>query len=179
MTIRTFVLVLGCALLLAMVALAQNGQPINSPQIPDLVIANHILANEGVLDAYGHVSVRDERNPTHYLMSRSMPPLFVQAADIIEYDADSKPINDTRPLFNERFIHGEIYRLRPDVKAIVHFHAPEVVTFSVGNIPLRPMVHMAGFLPPDIPIWDIKTAAGITDMLVRNNDLGHSLAQAL
>src|SRR5438876_3991106 len=178
MTIRTFVLVLGCALLAA-VALAQNGQPINSPQIPDLVIANHILASEGVLDAYGHVSVRDERNPTHYLMSRSMPPLFVQAADIVEYDVDSKPVNDTRPLFNERFIHGEIYRIRPDVKAIVHFHAPEVVTFSVGNIPLRPMVHMAGFIVPDIPIFDIKKAAGITDMLVRNNELGHALAETL
>jgi ribulose-5-phosphate 4-epimerase/fuculose-1-phosphate aldolase len=176
---KIYLSVLGCALLLAVVALAQNGQPINSPQIPDLVIANHILANEGVLDAYGHVSVRDERNPTHYLMSRSMPPLFVQASDIVEYDADSKPINDTRPLFNERFIHGEIYRLRPDVKAIVHFHAPEVVTFSVGNIPLRPMVHMAGFLPQDIPIFDIKKAAGITDMLVRNNDLGKMLAETL
>jgi HCOMODA/2-hydroxy-3-carboxy-muconic semialdehyde decarboxylase len=176
---KIYLSVLGCALLLAVVALAQNGQPINSPQIPDLVIANHILANEGVLDAYGHVSVRDERNPTHYLMSRSMPPLFVQASDIVEYDADSKPINDTRPLFNERFIHGEIYRLRPDVKAIVHFHAPEVVTFSVGNIPLRPMVHMAGFLPQDIPIFDIKKAAGITDMLVRNNDLGKMLAERL
>jgi HCOMODA/2-hydroxy-3-carboxy-muconic semialdehyde decarboxylase len=176
---KIYISVIACALLLAIVALAQNGQPINSPQIPDLVIANHILANEGVLDAYGHVSVRDERNPTHYLMSRSMPPLFVQASDIVEYDADSKPINDTRPLFNERFIHGEIYRLRPDVKAIVHFHAPEVVTFSVGNIPLRPMVHMAGFIVPDIPIWDIRKAAGLTDMLVRNNELGHSLAQTL
>ena len=176
---KIYLYVLGCALLLAIVALAQNGQTINSPQIPDLVTANHILASEGVLDAYGHVSVRDERNPTHYLMSRSMPPLFVQASDIIEYDADSKPINDTRPLFNERFIHGEIYRLRPDVKAIVHFHAPDVVTFSVGNIPLRPMVHMAGFIAPNIPIWDIKKAAGITDMLVRNNDLGHSLAETL
>lgn len=170
---------LACALLLTAAALAQNGQPINSAQIPDLVIANHILANEGVLDAYGHVSVRDERNPGHYLMSRSMPPLFVQASDIIEYDADSKPINDTRPLFNERFIHGEIYRLRPDVKAVVHFHAPDVVTFSVGNIPLRPMLHMAGFIVPNIPVWDIRTSAGITDMLVRNNELGHSLAQAL
>src|SRR5437870_336903 len=176
---KIYLYVLGCALLLAIVALAQNGQTINSPQIPDLVIANHILASEGVLDAYGHVSVRDERNPTHYLMSRSMPPLFVQASDIVEYDVDSKPVNDTRPLFNERFIHGEIYRIRPDVKAIVHFHAPEVVTFSVGNIPLRPMVHMAGFIVPDIPIFDIKKAAGITDMLVRNNELGAKLAQTL
>src|SRR5437870_11176902 len=176
---KIYLYVLGCALLLAIVALAQNGQAINSPQIPDLVTANHILANEGVLDAYGHVSVRDEKNPSHYLMSRSMPPLFVQAGDIVEYDADSKPINDTRPLFNERFIHGEIYRLRPDVKAVVHFHAPDVVAFSVGNIPLRPMVHMAGFIVPNIPIFDIRKSAGITDMLVRNNELGHSLAEAV
>jgi ribulose-5-phosphate 4-epimerase/fuculose-1-phosphate aldolase len=171
--------ILLCVLLLALVGLAQTGKPIDSAQIPDLVTANHILAAEGVLDAYGHVSVRDERNPNHYLMSRSMPPLFVQASDIVEYDADSKPINDTRPLFNERFIHGEIYRIRPDVKAVVHFHAPEVVTFSVGNIPLRPMIHMAGFIVPDIPIFDIRKAAGITDMLVRNNELGANLAQTL
>src|SRR5437868_11362135 len=177
---KTLIAFIGCAVLLAAVALAgQNGKPLDSPQIRDLVTANHILANEGVLDAYGDVSVRSEKDPSHYLMSRSMPPLFVQAGDIIEYDADSKPLNDTRPLFNERFIHGEIYRLRPDVKAVVHFHAPDVVTFSVGNVPLKPMVHMAGFIVPGIPIWDIRKSAGITDMLVRNNELGHSLAEAL
>src|SRR6266700_8225467 len=115
MTIRTFVLVLGCALLLAMVALAQNGQPINSPQIPDLVIANHILANEGVLDAYGHVSVRDERNPAHFFLARGLPPSVVTAADIAEYDQDSKPVPDSQNAgYTERFIHGEIYRARPD-----------------------------------------------------------------
>src|ERR1051326_6972838 len=172
---KTLIAFVGCALLLAAVVLGgQNGKTLDSPQIPDLVTANHILANEGVLDAYGHVSVRDEKNPTHYLMSRSMPPLFVQAGDIIEYDADSKPLNDTRPLFNERFIHGEIYRLRPGVKGIRHFPAPDLVPFSVGNGPLKPMVHMAGFIVPGIPIWDIKKAAGITDMLVRNNDRGLS-----
>ena len=177
---KTLIAFIGCAVLLAAVALAgQNGKPLDSPQIPDLVTANHILANEGILDAYGHVSVRSEKDPSHYLMSRSMPPLFVQAGDIIEYDADSKPLNDTRPLFNERFIHGEIYRLRPDVKAVVHFHAPDVVTFSVGNVPLKPMVHMAGFIVPGIPIWDIRKSAGITDMLVRNNELGHALAETL
>ena len=175
-----YTLVFGC-LLVAAITFAQNGQVGAPPseQLPELVLANHILSDQGVLDAYGHVSIRDTRNPNHFFMSRSMPPAFVAAADIIEYDLDGKAVSDQRQSFNERFIHGEIYKQRPDVKSVVHFHAPELVSFSVGNVPLRPMIHMAGFLPPVIPIFEIRKAGGMTDMLVRNNELGKALAETV
>ena len=175
-----YTFVLSCCLLAAVVTFAQNAQN-GSPadQLPELVLANRILSDQGVLDAYGHVSVRDARNPNHFLMSRSMPPAFVGAPDIIEYDLDGKAVSDQRQSFNERFIHGEIYKQRPDVKSVVHFHAPELVSFSVGNVALKPMIHMAGFLPPVIPIFEIRKAGGMTDMLVRNNELGKALAETV
>jgi ribulose-5-phosphate 4-epimerase/fuculose-1-phosphate aldolase len=149
-------------------------------QVAELVLADHILANEGVLDAWGHVSVRDARNPKHFLLSRAVPPALVTAADIIEYDEDSKPINDKGAAsYLERFIHGEIYRSRPDVMAVIHSHAPEVIPFSVTSVPLRPMIHMAGFMPQVVPVFEIRDIAGMTDMLIGSNKLGHALAQTL
>ena len=171
-------LIYGLTMVLASFALAQNATP--NGQIAELVLANHILANEGVLDAYGHVSVRDERNPAHFFLARGLPPSVVTAADIAEYDQDSKPVPDSQNAgYSERFIHGEIYRARPDVMAVIHFHAGDVIPFGVTSVPLRPMIHMAGFLPPSIPIFEIRKAGGITDMLVRTNALGKALADTL
>jgi ribulose-5-phosphate 4-epimerase/fuculose-1-phosphate aldolase len=150
------------------------------PQIDELVLANRILSNEGVLDAYGHVSVRSSTNPNHFLLSQHVPAGTVTAADIIEYDLDSKPARDTTMVgFTERFIHGEIYKTRPDVKAIVHEHAPEIVTFSVIQTPLRPIAHMAAFLGGPVPVFEIREVTKDGEMLIRNNQLGHALAQTL
>lgn len=151
----------------------------NPAQIAELVLANHILAAEGVVDAYGHVSVRDERNPNHFLLARHLPAGVVTAADILEYDLDTKPVRDTTAVgYSERFIHGEIYKARPDVKAVIHFHAADLIPFTVTNVPLRPMIHMAGFLPQDVPIFEIRKF-GLTDLLIRNNAAGRDLAQTL
>jgi ribulose-5-phosphate 4-epimerase/fuculose-1-phosphate aldolase len=150
------------------------------PLIDELVIANHILASTGVLDAYGHVSVRDDRDPQHYLLARHMAAGLVTADDIIEYDLDSKPVNAKESTgYTERFIHGNIYKARKDVNAVVHFHAPEVIPFGVTGIPLRPVFHMAAFLGEGVPVFEIRKAGGITDMLIRNNALGQALAESL
>jgi len=151
----------------------------NPAQIAELVLANHILTAQGVIDSYGHVSVRDERNPNHFLLARHLPAGVVTAADILEYDLDTKPVRDTSAVgYSERFIHGEIYKARPDVKAVIHFHAPDIIPFTVTNVPLRPMIHMAGFLPQEIPVFEIRKF-GLTDLLIRTNAAGHDLAQTL
>jgi HCOMODA/2-hydroxy-3-carboxy-muconic semialdehyde decarboxylase len=152
----------------------------SSGQVAELVLANHILVNEGVLDAYGHVSVRDDANPQRFLLSRNLPPSEVTAADILEYDFDGKqdPAS-ARADFSERFIHAEIYRARPDVKAIVHTHSPEVIPFGVTGTRLLPVMHMAAFLGDGIPTFEIRTVGGMTDMLVKTPALGKALAATL
>jgi len=161
-------------------AIVSTGLLAAQTQIDELVLANRILSNEGVLDAYGHVSVRSERDPNHFLLSQHIPAGTVTAADIVEYDLDSKPAHDTKLIgFTERFIHGEIYRARPDVKAIVHEHAPEIVTFSVIQTPLRPISHMAAFLGGPLPVFETRDVTKDGEMLIRNNQLGHALAQTL
>ena len=148
--------------------------------IEDLVVANRVLADLGVLDGFGHVSVRHDKDPNRFLMSRSMAPALVKAEDILEYDLDSKPVSgDPGAGYTERFIHGEIYRARPDVMAIVHCHSPDLIPFGASSVPLRPVYHMAGFLEQPVPIFEIRAAAGITDMLIRNPELGRALAQTL
>jgi len=152
----------------------------SAAQIAELVLANHILASEGVIDAYGHVSVRSEKNPSHFLLARHLPAGVVTADDIIEYDLDTKPVHDTTATgYSERFIHGEIYKVRPDVKAVVHLHTPDLIPFTVTSVPLRPIIHMAGFLPAVTPNFEIRKTAGMTDMLIRTNALGHALAETL
>lgn len=155
--------------------------PLASALIDDLVAANRILVDHGVLDGYGHVSVRHPADPQRYLMSRSIAPELVTAADVMEYDLDSNPVDARgRATYLERFIHGEVYRVRPDVKAIVHDHSPSVIPFGVSTAPLRPLYHMSAFLGGGVPVFDIKTASGqSTDMLVRTAALGKSLAQTL
>jgi HCOMODA/2-hydroxy-3-carboxy-muconic semialdehyde decarboxylase len=155
--------------------------PLDSALIDDLVAANRILVDQGVLDGYGHVSVRRPADPQRYLMSRSIAPELVTAADVMEYDLDSNPVDARgRATYLERFIHGEVYRVRPDVQAIVHDHSPSVIPFGVSTAPLRPLYHMSAFLGGGVPVFDIKTASGqSTDMLVRTAALGKSLAQTL
>jgi len=155
--------------------------PVDQALLDDLVAANRILADQGVVDGYGHVSVRHPAEPQRYLMSRSIAPETVTAADIMEYDLDSTAVDlRGRTSYLERFIHGEIYRARPDVKCVVHNHSPSVIPFGVTTVPLRPLYHMSAFLGGGVPVFDIKTAAGApTDMLVRNPALGRALAQTL
>jgi len=150
-------------------------------RIDDLVIANHILFDQGVLDAYGHVSVRSVRNPSHYFLSRSRAPGLVTKADIMEFDQDSNPIDQRgRPMYSERFIHGEIYRARPDAQAVVHCHSPAVIPFGVTGVPLRPIIHMAGFLPQRVPTFEIRDVEGPGNgMLVQNKTTGAAVARAL
>jgi ribulose-5-phosphate 4-epimerase/fuculose-1-phosphate aldolase len=145
----------------------------------DLVAANRILAQEGIFDGFGHVSVRSDRDANRYYLSRSLAPGLVTAADIVELDLDSRAIGSTAALYSERFIHGEIYKARPDVKAIVHDHSPALIPFSVSSVPLRAVSHTAGFIPDGVPIFDIRTAAGMTDMLVSNGERGRALATTL
>jgi len=172
------------AALIALPALSQTPakKPASTPPalVQELVTANHILANEGVLDAYGHVSVRDPKNPQHFWLARHMAAGTVTASDIIEYDLDSKPVSgDPSTGYTERFIHGEIYRARPDVMAVVHCHCPDLIPFGVSSVPLRPVYHMAGFLEEPVPIFEIRSAGGLTDMLIRSPELGKALAQSL
>jgi len=159
---------------------ASSAGPADPLLIEDLVAANRILAQEGVLDGWGHVSVRHDRDPNRFLLSRSLAPELVTAADILEFDLDSVPVEVMeRDLYTERFIHGEIYRARPDVKAIVHTHAPPVIPFGVIRVPLQPMYHRAAFIALGIPVFEIRDAAGITDMLIRDPALGRALAKSI
>jgi ribulose-5-phosphate 4-epimerase/fuculose-1-phosphate aldolase len=158
---------------------ASAGPP-DARLVEDLVAANRILVEQGVLDGYGHVSVRHDRDPNRYLMSRSLAPELVTAADIMEYDLDSVAVDPRgRSLYLERFIHGEVYRARPDVSAVVHHHAPSVIPFGVSTQSLRPIYHMAAFLGTGVPVFEIRQAGGMTDLLVRDPALGRALAQAL
>jgi len=154
-------------------------QPRDQGLIDDLITANHILASEGILDGYGHVSVRNPVNTNHYFLSRSLAPGLVTAADIIEYDLDSNPIDDARKSYLERFIHGEIYRVRPDVIAIVHDHSQAVIPFSVSSVPLRAVWHMAAFAGEGVPVFEIRDVDGMTDMLVSSPKRGEALARVL
>lgn len=149
--------------------------------IDDLVVANHILFDQGVLDAFGHVSARHDKEAGHFLLARNMAPGQVKASDILEFTLDGEPLNaNGQRVYLERFIHGEIYRLRPDVQAIVHSHSNSVVPFSVTKTPLRPICHMAGFLGRHVPVFEIRNAAGDgTDLLIKNQALGVALAKTL
>jgi HCOMODA/2-hydroxy-3-carboxy-muconic semialdehyde decarboxylase len=151
--------------------------------VDDLVAAYRTLASLNVLDAFGHVSVRDPRNPNRYLMSRSIAPEAVTAEDILLLDLDSQTVDrkdEDKLLYRERFIHGEIYKVRPDVNAVVHSHSPTVVPFTVTRAKLRPLLHNAGFLGYGAPLFEIRKHAGnATDLLVETPELGKALARSL
>ena len=157
-----------------------GSDPALATTIEDLVVASRILADQGVVDAYGHVSIRHPSNPNHYLMSRALAPAQVTAADIMEFDLESNPIDQQgRGLFIERFIHGEIYKARPDVNAVAHSHSPAVIPFGVTAVPLRAVAHTAAFLWQGAPVWDIRATRVVNDMLVRDGTLGKALATTL
>jgi HCOMODA/2-hydroxy-3-carboxy-muconic semialdehyde decarboxylase len=155
--------------------------PADPKLLEDLVAANRILVDQGVLDGYGHVSVRHNRDPNRYLMSRSLAPELVTAADILEYDLDSNAVDPQgRSLYLERYMHGEIYKARPDVKAVAHSHSPSVIPFGVSGVRLRSVYHMSAFLGAGVPVFEIRTEGGQqTDMLVRTPALGRALAKVL
>ena len=155
-------------------------------RVADLVLASRILVQEGVLDSFGHVTVRSLKNPSRYFMPRAMPPGLVTVKDIVELDLNSAPIEANAPRTNgERFIHGEIYRVRPDVQAIVHSHSPAVIPFSIApNRPLRPVLHMAGFLPVRVSVFDHRDVSKDDPalrgkLMVNNAKLGAALAKTL
>jgi ribulose-5-phosphate 4-epimerase/fuculose-1-phosphate aldolase len=148
--------------------------------IEELVAANHVLAKLKVLDAFGHVTIRHPTKPQRYLMARSIAPALVTEQDIIEFDLDSNAIDaGGRAPSIERFIHGEIYKLRPDVNAIVHSHSPTTIPFSVSQTPLRPISHVAGFLSHAVPVYDPRATVGPSNLLISNRELGKALAETL
>jgi ribulose-5-phosphate 4-epimerase/fuculose-1-phosphate aldolase len=149
--------------------------------INDLVIANRILGNENVMDASGHVSVRHPHDPSRYLMSQSRSPQLVDTADIMEFTLDNEPIGGgSRPLYHERFIHGAIYKARPEIKAVVHAHSEDVLPFTVTKVPLRPVIGSASAIGHHVPLWDIRDRFGDhTNLLVSTLDHGTDLATCL
>jgi HCOMODA/2-hydroxy-3-carboxy-muconic semialdehyde decarboxylase len=155
--------------------------PAADPALVDkLVAANRILYRQGVVDGFGHVSVRHDASPDHFLLARNMAPGLVWAQDIVTFDLDGTALDAAgRRVYLERFIHGEIYRARPDVQAVVHSHSPSVIPFGVTKQPLRPVFHMSGFLAEGSALFEIRDVAGDTDMLVSNGPLGVALAAAL
>jgi ribulose-5-phosphate 4-epimerase/fuculose-1-phosphate aldolase len=148
--------------------------------LDDLVAANRILAEQGVLDGMGHVSVRHPQRADRFLLARSMAPALVQRGDILEYQFNGDAVDAAgRSSYQERFIHAEIFRARADVQAIVHCHTPSLIPFAASDVPLRAMYHMASFVADGVPVFDIRKAAGITDLLVKDAPLGRALVQTL
>ena len=148
--------------------------------IQDLVIAYRVLAEHGVIDAYGHVSVRSDRDPSRYFLARHIAPEFVRESDIIEYDLDSNPLDaGDRLSVRERYIHGEIYKSRPEVMCVVHNHSPSVIPFSTTREPMRPIFHMSAFVGQGVPNFEIRDAQTGTDLLVKTPYLGAALAKTL
>jgi HCOMODA/2-hydroxy-3-carboxy-muconic semialdehyde decarboxylase len=149
--------------------------------IDDLVAANRILADQGVLDGFGHVSVRHDQDPGRFLLARSMAPALVTAADVMEFDLDGNAIDARdRAGYLERFIHSEIYKAQPVVQAVVHSHSPAVIPFGVVGVALRPIFHLGGFLGGGVPVFEIRETGGpATDMLICNPALGAALAKTL
>lgn len=146
----------------------------------DVVVANRILSREGVVDAFGHVSMRHPDHPDRYLLSCSRSPELVTLDDIMEFTLEGDPLDDSgRPMYAERHIHGAVYEMRPEVQSVIHNHSTAVIPFGVTGVPLRPMLHVGAAIGANIPVWDIRDKFGDTDLLVRNMDHGRDLAARL
>ena len=147
----------------------------------DLVAANRILAEHGVIDAYGHVSIRSPKDPKRFFLARSIAPESVQGEDLLEYALDGEPVDPARKgdSVTERYIHSEVFRARPEVMAVVHNHSPSVVPFSVTNVPMRPLFHMAAFIGEGVPNFEIRKVKKGSDLLIRDPKLGAALAKTL
>ena len=159
---------------------ASPGEAASHALIEDLVVANHILFDQGVVDAFGHVSVRHDKRPDRFLLARNMAPGSVTAADIVEFTLDGEPVNaGGRKVYLERFIHGELFRRRPDVMAVVHSHSHNIVPLTVvKGARLQALFHMAGFIGTGAPVFEIREAGGDgTDLLISDNALGRALAE--
>lgn len=154
----------------------------SAQRIADLVTAYRILLKEDVLDGFGHVSVRSADDPSRFFMPYALPPALVTEADVIEFAVEtSNPIDaGGRKVNGERFIHGEIYKARPDVQAVIHSHSPAVIPFSISGMPLRPVLVQAGFLPAETPNYEIRDWRGDgRGMQVTDNARGAALARVL
>jgi HCOMODA/2-hydroxy-3-carboxy-muconic semialdehyde decarboxylase len=166
-------------------AAAPKQQPLpatDAERMAELAVANNILADNGVVDGFGHISVRSASNPSHYFMSRSLSPASVTVADIMEFDQDSKPVDARgRDVYGERFIHGEILRARPDVYSVVHAHTPEVLPYTVTNAPLKALIHVGFFLGDQAaPVFDLAKVTGADNqMLIHDTSTGAALARVL
>jgi len=147
----------------------------------DLVIANRILAKEDVVDAYGHVSIRNPDNPKSFFISRSLAPELIEKDDIVELGLDGEPLkNEKRSLYLERFIHAAIYEARPDINSVVHAHAEDTLPFGIAAATkLKPVIHSGSFIGPNVPVWDIADKFGATNVLVTNMAQGRDLAKTL
>jgi len=158
----------------------KSGGPVADSLFKDLAAASRILAAQGVVDGFGHVSLRHPSAPNRYFMARSIAPALVMPEDIIEYDLDSNACNaNGRNSFLERFIHGEIYKARPDAMSVVHSHSPSVIPFGLVGVEMQAMFHNAAFLAAGVPVFDIKRKFGATDMLVSDGPKGVALAEAM
>lgn len=155
----------------------------DAQRIEDLVTACHICANEGVVDSFGHLSVRSAKNPNIFYMSRALAPALVTAGDIMQFDMSGNPFDPQgRRVNGERFIHSEIYKARPDVQAVIHSHSNTVMPFGIAGVSLKPVIAQAGFLPLETPLFEIREAWGPVNergMLVRDTKLAAALAQKL
>jgi HCOMODA/2-hydroxy-3-carboxy-muconic semialdehyde decarboxylase len=150
--------------------------------VADLVAANRILASQGVLDGFGHVSVRCPGDPSHYLMSCSVAAALVTAEDVVMHDMENRPVREAdrqKKLYYERWIHGEVYKARPEVGAIVHSHSPTVVPFASTLAPLRPLLHNASFLGFGAPVFEIRKHVAGSDLMISTAELGRSMASVL
>ena len=148
--------------------------------VADLVAANRILANEGIVDAFGHVSVRHPQHPDRFLLSRAQSPELVEAGDIMEFTLDGAPIDAAagKP-YLERFIHAALYEIRADVRSVVHSHSRGPIPFGITGEKLRPVVHSCATLGSEVPVWDAQTSFGDTDLLVSNLSMGRDLARSI
>jgi ribulose-5-phosphate 4-epimerase/fuculose-1-phosphate aldolase len=161
---------------------ADSGPRADRALLEELAMANRILYREGVVDGFGHVSVRHDKRPDRFLLARNMAPALVTADDIVEFDFDGNPVNAAgRTVYLERFIHGEVFRARPDVMAVVHSHSPSLVPFTISRkARFVPVCHMSGFLGMCTPVFEIRDFAGdSSDLLISNSKLGAALAQTL
>lgn len=155
--------------------------PVNDAAlIADLVVANHILFRQGVVDAFGHVSVRSAARPNRFYLSRSIAPALVTADDVMEFDLESNPVDQReRKMYIERFIHGEAYRARSDVQAVLHSHSPTVLPFTVTRQPLRALASVSGFLGAGAPVFEIRGMNEHGDLTIRSRAQGKALAETL
>jgi len=160
--------------------MSMSGGPVDRAVLEDLAAASRILADQGVFDAAGHVSMRHPGHAERFLMSRSLAPQMITADDIMEFDLGCNAIDPRgRNGFIERYLHGEIFKARPDVMAIAHSHSPSTIAFGLSNVPMRAMYHNAAFLAAGVPVFDIREKFGTTDIVVSSSDKGAALAAVL